>query len=363
MFKAPASVAELPTVDQLVAIADEKVAGLDSEKRRIALLLRRHMVSAVTNSQVKVPNLLVLGPSGGGKTFLLTVMLSACPLIWTEASATEYSDVGYMGRDLVSMYAPLLSSKWRGIKGADETFHTQREMIDLAQRFGVVLLDEFDKLRITGEARPGKKKGGGSGATRDVGRVLQAELLKLVEGTEMEMPIGGRPVDFHTHHVLHIAMGAFEGLPELIHEVDNEIHGEPADPPTPAELENLHMEVDPYDIMRYGFMQELVGRFSNIVPLPSLNVAALHRILREHVIPSYRAEMEAEGIGFAVEDGAGTEIASKALRTKIGARALVPEVERHLWRRWSEAKPGDEITLRVAGATGVFAELHRREVA
>src|SRR5215469_2251918 len=229
-FVLPQSVHDIPTVQQLVQIADQTVAGLQKPKERIALLLRRHMISAVTQEDVGVPNVLVLGSSGGGKTHLLRTILSACPIIWAEINVTEYSDVGYMGRDLTTMYSGLVTEHWRGQKGKDEVFWTQREAVANGERFGVMLLDEFDKIRMTGDTKPGRRKSnkGETGAERQVGRVLQAELLKLVEGTEIEVQRwqGDRGFTFRTHRVLHIAMGAFEGLPRLMNEIDNETYNE-----------------------------------------------------------------------------------------------------------------------------------------
>lgn len=343
MYAPPQSLEDVPSVKELVEVADRTVAGLETAKRRIALLLHRQMVAGVTGAQVRIPNLLVVGPSGGGKTHLLNTMLDASGCVWTEANITEYSDTGYVGRDMTEMYGGLVSPYWRGDGKEAHTFST---MVGMAERFGVVLIDEFDKIRMTGEQSPGKKKDGSSGE-RSVGRALQAELLKLVEGAEIlskRFTGDNRGFTFRTHRVLHIATGAFEGLPRLMNTIDNEFHNDQKEP-TMTELENIHMEVNAYDIQRYGFMQELVGRFASIVPLPTLDVSAMERILREHVVPEYTRQMAAEGIKLEIEPGAMQWIAGEARKSNIGARAMAPIMEELVWHSWSEAYPGCTIAI------------------
>jgi ATP-dependent Clp protease ATP-binding subunit ClpX len=348
-FQPPQTLADIPTVAQFVAKADETVAGLQKEKMRIAWILRRHLVAGFRGVRSSVPNLLVIGPTGGGKTHLLTSMLSAAPVPWAEINVTEYSDVGYIGRDLTTMYTSLIAPRWAGDKKVDEQAWTQREMIGHAQQYGVLLLDEFDKLRMI--SKPGE---------RQVGRALQAELLKLVEGGEVEVKRydGDRGFTFRTHGVLHVAMGAFEGLNRVMAEIDK------TDNPTEGELLTLHMEVEAFDIAKYGFIPELVGRFACLLPLPHLDNLAMMRILEEQVIPRYREEMEMHGIHFDVDPGATGWIAGEVARHgKSGARSIVPIMEELTWEKAALAQPGDTVALTASSVQQRGAELRHGEVA
>jgi|SRR5215469_8425117 len=342
-FRPPERFEDIPTVDQLVSIADETVAGLDKAKRRVALLLHRHMISAFTGVFVPTPNLLIIGPTGGGKTFLVKTLLDACGVPWAEGKATEYSPSGFQGRDLPTMYAGLVSPRWAGVKGVDEELWTQRQMIDHAEKYGVMFLDEFDKIRMVPGAPPDK----------DFGKPLQAELLTMTEGTTVEVVRwqGDRGFTFNTHHVLHIAVGAFEGLDDIMLKIDG------VENPTPEDKLSVHLEVDAFDIIKYGFLQELVGRFASMVALPKLNHEAMTRILVEHVIPNYQKALEAMGCGLVVEKGALSWLAGEGIKSKVGARGLYPLMEEVLSEQWARAKPNDTVAVTAASVQSRKSEL------
>ena len=211
---APPAFEDIPSVREMVEQMDAHVSGLDTTKLRLALHLRRFMISASRGRDTQPQNVLMIGPSGGGKTYLLRRLLESCPVIWTEANATEFSDVGYVGRDIASAYLGLFQSKWRGHGVKVEPTWTQQEITALAERWGVVVIDEFDKLW----APPVPKQG-----ERSVGRALQAELLKLSEGTEVlaKRSDEDRGVFVNTQHILHIAVGAFQGLNRTVAFRDN----------------------------------------------------------------------------------------------------------------------------------------------
>jgi len=342
-FQPPQKYEDIPTVDQLVEIADRTIAGLEKAKRRLALLLHRHMVSAFTDVYVPTPNLLMIGPTGGGKTILVTTMLEACGLPWAEGKATEYSPSGFQGRDLPTMYAGLVSPRWAGVKGVDEELWTQRQMIEYAQKYGVLFLDEFDKIRMIPGAPPDK----------DFGKPLQAELLTMTEGTSVEVVRfqGDRGFTFRTHHVLHIAVGAFQGLDDVMLKIDG------IENPTPDDKLSVHLDVDAYDIIKYGFLEELVGRFAVMVPLPKLNHEAMTRILNEHVVPGYRNALGSMGCKFVIEDGAMAWLAGEGTKSKVGARGLPPLFEEVLSEQWAMAKPGDTVAITANSVQQRQAEL------
>jgi ATP-dependent Clp protease ATP-binding subunit ClpX len=343
-FVAPAY-EDVPTVAEMVDVMNRTVTGLETTKLRLALHLRRFMVGAALGRERAPQNVLIIGPSGGGKTHLVRRLLESIPVMWTEANATEYSDVGYVGRELTSMYLGLFQPQWRGRRG-EETPYTMPEVTALAEQWGVVVLDEFDKL----QADPRPKQG-----ERAVGRALQAELLKLSEGTEalVKRNDDDRGVFLNTHHVLHIAMGAFQGLNRMVGLRDNpEVH--PGDIPP-----NAYMKATIFDIIKFGFLEELVGRFSTIVTLPPLDAGHMSRILREHVVPAFVRQCADDGIRLVIEDGAIAAAATRSTGLPIGARALIPMIDDCLHTSWSKAVRGDTILLTAAGVMSDSSFLER----
>ena len=330
MFLEPHSLEEIPTPQQIVAKMDETVAGLTDIKKRLAWTLYRHMVGALNKSSDRPPNILVMGNSGVGKTFVINKLLAACPVIWFEADVTEFSDVGFQGRDLPSMYMGLFNAKWRA---KEDGKIPKKEMITLAENWGVMVLDEIDKIRTTilspAEDRQQSKY-----------MAMQSELLKLSEGAEVEVPTGGKNVeDFRTHNVLHIACGAFAGLKV---QMAKEGGLDPNNAPP-----NFHEQVTVGQMVRYGFKEELIGRFSTLVPLPDLTMEHLIRILKEQLIPSYTRQLAAIGMNLTIDEGGMSAISSGCLSSDIGARAIQPKLESILWRSGFEGQPGDTLHIDV----------------
>jgi ATP-dependent Clp protease ATP-binding subunit ClpX len=330
----PPTYEAIPSVDQMVTSMDRTVSGLEQIKRRLALALRRFMVAAAKDHDRPPQNIIVIGPSGGGKTFLLRQLLSSIPVIWTDVDATAFSDVGYVGRDLSSMYLGLMSPKWRGARGQAEPPYLSPEMVSLASRWGVMVLDEADKLRAPARPKEGE---------RQVGRALQAELLKLVEGvdTMVKRTDDERGVMLPTHNILHIAVGAFQGLDSI---VSKDLVREGISPPPAA-----YQKATIFNIIEYGFLEELVGRFSTILTLPPLDSGSMARILREHVIPDFERQCADDGITLIVDEGAIHAASSKAAGLPIGARALAPMIDDCLAKQWGEAQRGDQLKLTAEG--------------
>jgi ATP-dependent Clp protease ATP-binding subunit ClpX len=326
----PPTYDRIPSVDAMVAQMDRTVSGLELVKRRLALALRRFMVAGARDHDRPPQNVLIIGPSGGGKTFILRELLSAIPVIWAEVDATSFSDVGYVGRDVTSGYLGLFGSKWRGTREDQEPPHTQREIVAMAERWGVLVIDEFDKLRAAARPKEGE---------RQVGRALQTELLKLAEGVDAQVKRNDedRGVMFGTHNVLHIAVGAFQGMNEI---VGKDMLREGIAPPPDA-----YMKANIFNVIEYGFLEELVGRFSTIVTLPTLDAGHMSRILREHVIPDFERQCADDGIVLSVDEGAMMALSSRATGLPIGARALAPMVDDCLAVNWGLAQRGDQLRL------------------
>jgi ATP-dependent Clp protease ATP-binding subunit ClpX len=316
----------------MVAHASRSVSGVTDAKKRIAVALRRHAVAASNGRDYRLPNLIVPAATGVGKTVLTRALLAASGLPNVEVNATSYSGTGWAGSDLSSMFMGLMSQKWR-----DKAVRAEDHKA-LMQRWGVVVLDEFDKWKL--QPAPGQ---------RDTGRELQGELLRIAEGDIVSMRRNdndqGQPFD--TSHILFIALGAFEGIKDIIARE----HGDHvADEQKWKLLSNDHL-------IRYGFMEELIGRFSTIVPLPPLTIEAMTEILREQIWPAWQQRATDEGFSLMADDAALQDLAQQAIQQRVGARSLEPLVERKTWKAWASAVPGDRIVLHPGGALHTEAVL------
>lgn len=324
MRQPPASLEEVPTVDAIIATLNATVAGLDDFKRRLAVVLRRHLVAGVLSRDVHPPNLLVIGPTGGGKTHTLVALLDALPAPWVQGAATAYDSVGFGNTHLPSLYAQLLDEpSWRQER-------KREDMVPIVERFGIVVLDEFDKLRVMP---------GGDERSMSRNRALQAELLTFTEGTVLRAKYddGDQGRTIRSHGILHIAVGAFEGLSPLVvrnHDLQ------------PQLAQHAYQHAALHDLTLYGFLEELVGRFSSFLTLPPLTADHMLLILEHHVLPVVTAELADDGIALVVEDGARYKFAERAALNRVGARSLRSDLEDHLWRPWSQAHHGATIRVR-----------------
>lgn len=311
MWEPPASI---PTVDEIVRATSASVAGLDKQKRRLATVLRRHMIAARNDRPYRIQNVLIVGPTGGGKTWMIRNMLSATGCVFTEINATLYSETGYAGLDLSSCPIGFYAPPW--LTAGDR----RAALTPLAERWGVIVIDEFDKLHF-------KKDPSG----RDTGRSVQAELLRIAEGDT----VYARKRDdeagtaFNTHNILFIAMGAFEGLSKLV---------DPSDP-------QAYMRSEVGHVVRYGFMEELIGRFSSLIVLPPLKDEHMVRIMNEHIVPRWSQQARDEGFTLRMDPDAVGMISNMAVQKGIGARGLEPLMEAAMWEAWGSCAPGQEVFL------------------
>ncbi len=318
----------------IVAALDEYVIGQERAKRDVAVSLYDHHrihqsdladAAAGTTPDVDLEkaNILLVGPSGSGKTLIARTLARSLGVPFASADATSLSPTGYTGNDVESVLTPL--------------FLDAGEDLDWAGR-GVVFLDEIDKIARKSQANPS--------ITRDVsGESVQHALLKLIEGTMAQLPLGasGRkhpdapPEYIDTSKILFIGGGAFEGLPEIVarkmkrqtervmglRAQTNAILGDPqrdyeilSEAPTEVLIESL---------IDYGFVPELAGRLPIIVPLAPLTKEQMRRALTEPKNAVVRQQIELfrrDGIELVFTDDALDAVVEKASAMKTGVRAL-----------------------------------------
>lgn len=313
------TLATIPAPHKIKAMLDEYVIGQEYAKKVMSVAVYNHYKRVATDTmddiEIEKSNMLMIGPTGSGKTYLVKTLARLLDVPLAITDATSLTEAGYIGDDIESVVSKLLAAADNDVERAEH---------------GIIFIDEIDKIA--------KKKNTNQ---RDVsGESVQQGMLKLLEGAEVEVPVGASSknamvpmVTVNTKNILFICGGAFPDIEEIIKERLNKQAsiGFQADLKDKYDNdENLLQKVTVEDVKKFGMIPEFIGRLPILFTLESLTVDMLVRILKEPknaIIRQYQKLLALDEVNLVFEEDALRAIAEKAKEKKVGARALRSIIE------------------------------------